>query len=91
MYHIKPIISSDVKIEYPTSMYKIKPISTDHLKGNQNVNLTVVGSSSKLADVSENSTENPNRGIVQQINKILQVHVAFKNEKLIPFREICDQ
>lgn len=68
MYHIKPIISSDVHIEYPTSMYKIKPISTDHLNEN---NLNVVGS--ELADVSEKSSKNPSQDIVQQINNILKV------------------
>jgi len=51
MYHIKPIISSDIQIEYPTSMYKIKPISTDHLKENHNINLNVNGS--ELADQSK--------------------------------------
>ncbi|XP_037032269.1 probable aminoacyl tRNA synthase complex-interacting multifunctional protein 2 isoform X2 [Bradysia coprophila] len=66
MYHIKPIISSNVHIELPTSMYQIKPISTDHLNDIHSNNLNVAGSN--LADVSEK----PNRDIVQQINKILK-------------------
>lgn len=78
MYHIKPIISSDINIEYPTSMYKIKPISTDHLKENQCINLNVVGI--ELADVSENSSKKPNQDIVQQINNILKVHFGFQSK-----------
>lgn len=77
MYHIKPIISSAIHIEYPTSMYKIKPISTDRLNENQNINLNVVGS--KLADVSENSCKKSNRDIEQQINNILKVHFEFQS------------
>lgn len=75
MYHIKPIISSDIKIEYPTSMYKIKPISTDHLNDSLN-NLNVVGT--RLADVSEISSKKPSQDIVQQINNILKVHLGFQ-------------
>ncbi len=73
MYHIKPIISSDIQIEYPTSMYKIKPISTDHLNDTHSINLNVVGN--KLADVSEISSK---QDIVQQINNILKVHFGFQ-------------
>lgn len=77
MYHIKPIISSDIKIEYPTSMYKMKPISTtDHLSDSHNINLNVAGT--KLADVSENSSNKPNLDILQQINSVLKVHFEFQ-------------
>lgn len=75
MYHIKPIISSsNIQIEYPTSMYKLKPISTDQLN---EINLNVVGS--KVADVSANSSKKPNDDIVQQINNILKVHFGFQS------------
>jgi len=39
MYHTKPIISSDIHIEYPTSMYKMKPISTDNSTEIHKINL----------------------------------------------------
>lgn len=58
-------------------MYKMKPISTDHLNENHNNNLNVVGS--KLADVSENSSKKPNQDIVQQIDNILKVHFGFQS------------
>lgn len=76
MYHVKPIITSDIKIEYPTSMYKMKPISTDQFTETNNINLNIAGNG--LADVSENPSKNPNRDIVQQINNILKVHFQFK-------------
>lgn len=76
MYHIKPIISSDVHIELPTSMYKIKPISTDHLNDIHSNNLNVGGYS---ADVSEKSSKKTNQDIVQQINNILKVYFDFQS------------
>lgn len=76
MYHVKPIISSNNQIEYPTSMYTMKPISTDHFTENNNLNF----GGNDLADVSENPSKNPNRDIVQQINNILKVHFKFQLE-----------
>lgn len=77
MYHIKPIITSDIQVELPTSMYKMKPISTRvHSNSIHNNNLNVAGS--KLADVSEHSSKEPNRDILQQINSILKVDFGFQ-------------
>lgn len=87
MYHIKPIISSDIQIDYPTSMYRIKPISTDHLSQSTNLNVVDI----KLADVSENSSKKPNRDIVQQINNILKVHFGFQSNLFIFFTCDSDQ
>jgi len=54
MYHMKPIISSDIHIEYSNSMYKVKPISTDHSTESQKINLNVSGN--ELADQSKDSS-----------------------------------
>lgn len=43
MYHMNPIITSDIHIEYPTSMYKLKPISTDDSTEIFGNNLNLVG------------------------------------------------
>ncbi|KAJ6646589.1 putative aminoacyl tRNA synthase complex-interacting multifunctional protein 2 [Pseudolycoriella hygida] len=70
MYHVNPIITSTFHIEYPTSMYTVKPISTDHF--NKCNNLNAIGSES--ADVSEKSSKKSNQDIVQQIDNILKTN-----------------
>jgi len=51
---MKPIISSDIHIEYSNSMYKVKPISTAHSSESQKINLNVSGN--ELADQSKDSS-----------------------------------